>query len=140
LLESLKKLAADHGVESQVSFLGQMSRDAALKQIAGADLFVLPSRFEGFGMVAVEAMMLGVPTITANFPASAEYIEQGVTGHNFPVGDKQRLADLIGWHIDHAEDALKIGRAGRLAVSERYQPQNIASIHLELYQRCLKNS
>jgi len=43
-------------------------------------------------------MTLGVPTITADYGASLDYIEHGVTGHRFPCGNVQALADLLAWH------------------------------------------
>lgn len=102
------------------------------------NLFVLPSRFEGFGMAAVEAMSLGVPTITSDFPASNEFIEHGVTGHQFPIGDTDALAELIVWHLQYPDQSKAIGRSGQQFAQDHYQPERIAKIHLDLYVDCLR--
>ncbi|TWT80136.1 Glycogen synthase [Planctomycetes bacterium CA13] len=122
---------------SIVFLSGALPHDEAMKRVALADFFVLPSRFEGFGMSAVEAMMLGVPTITSDFPASAEYIDHGVTGHRFPIGDTDALAKLILWHVEHRDQSFAIGLAGQQHAIEHYQPQRIAAIYHNVYQSYL---
>jgi glycosyltransferase involved in cell wall biosynthesis len=80
------------GLNIDVEFVGNVSRSEAIVRLKGADIFVLPSRFEGLGIAAVEAMAMGVPTIVANFPASSEYIVSEQTGLTFPIGDVDALA------------------------------------------------
>lgn len=123
-----------------VRLIGRLSHDETVRRVAAANLFVLPSLFEGFGMAAAEAMALGVPTVTSDFPASNEYIDHGVTGHQFPIGDADALASLITWHINKPEASATIARAGQSLVQSRYHPKRIAQIHQEIYRSCLGKS
>lgn len=120
--------------DDRVRLVGMVPHVEALKRVGSADLFVLPSRFEGFGIAAVEAMSLGVPTITANFPASSEYIRSGETGHTFPVGDSLALAELIRWHVADPGRSQQLGRDGRTSVITRFSLDQSASLHRQLYQ------
>jgi glycosyltransferase involved in cell wall biosynthesis len=121
--------------EDRVRLIGALSHQETLRSIAAANLFVLPSRFEGFGIAAVEAMALGVPTITANFPASREYITGGITGHSFEIGDSSALADLIRWHLSNRDQSRRIGRAGMESVTEKFSAENCAELHQRLYEQ-----
>jgi glycosyltransferase involved in cell wall biosynthesis len=130
----LEQQITDSAVRDRVRLLGRLAHEETLRRVAGADLFVLPSRFEGFGIAAVEAMSLGVPTITADFPASTEYIRHGDTGHNFPFGDAHALAELIRWHLRHPRDSKGIAERGRSSVVERFSADRNAELHLRLYR------
>lgn len=89
----LEKLARELNVE--VEFAGKVTRETVFKTMQTADIFVLPSRFEGLGIAAIEAMALGVPTVVADFPAASDYILPERTGLLFPVGDHAALAQCL---------------------------------------------
>jgi glycosyltransferase involved in cell wall biosynthesis len=129
----LERLGDRSGCRHRVRLLGELPHQESLQRIAAADLFVLPSRFEGFGIAAVEAMALGVPTITADFPACSEYIRQGQTGHCFPAGDSAALAELIAWHVANPDASRSLGRRGRESVIGRYSAESSAELHHQLY-------
>jgi len=63
LREDLEKQAAALGVSDRVSFLGRLSREEILKEMQDANCFVLPTRYEAFGVVLIEAMATGLPLI-----------------------------------------------------------------------------
>jgi glycosyltransferase involved in cell wall biosynthesis len=88
------------------------------------------------GISAIEAMAIGLPTITADFPASSEYIRDGETGTRFPRGDWRALAERIAWHIDHPERATSIAQKGRSFVLDRFSPENTFTRYMELYEAC----
>ncbi|GAA4455950.1 hypothetical protein GCM10023156_30660 [Novipirellula rosea] len=88
-------------------------------------------------MAAVEAMMLGVPVITSDFPASHEFIKDGITGHHFPIGDADALARTIIWHMQNPTESLAMAEAGQRVALIHYQPERIAKIHLDLYLDCM---
>jgi glycosyltransferase involved in cell wall biosynthesis len=93
LRAELEALSADLGVDA--TFRGAVSQSDVRAHLDRADVFVLPSKFEGLGIAAIEAMAMGVPTITADFPASADFIVQDQTGLTFPRGDSGALADAL---------------------------------------------
>lgn len=74
---------------------GWQSRDAVASFMLGADALVMPSRWEGFGLVAVEAMRLGLPVCASAVDALPELVKEGVSGHLFPADNSEALAHLL---------------------------------------------
>lgn len=90
----LERLCRDLGVSSRVEFVGH-SPDP-LKAMKQCDLIVLPSDYEGFGNVLVEAMSVGVQVISSDCPhGPSEILEGGALGQLFPPGDVDALARAI---------------------------------------------
>lgn len=131
--ESLRILAKELDVAAQVQFNNFLPQRKLHDAISECDVFVLPSRFEGLGMVAIEAMALGVPTITADFEASDDYIKHGVTGHRFSRGDVDALADLLHWHRSNPKEAATVGNRGRSFVRETFRREVVFQPLLDAY-------
>lgn len=122
--EELRGLVFELELDDHVEFLGRLEHSEVLGVMRKSDVFVLPSHFEGLGIVAIEAMQCGVPTITANFEASKEYIEEGVTGFRFPSGDWKRLSELLlDIYLDPGH-AQTIGARGRAFVRDLFSEAN----------------
>lgn len=79
------------GVERHVHFLGKI--DAVAPLLAGADLFLLPSETESFGLSALEALACGVPVVASDVGGLPEAVRDGETGVLCPVGDVEGMAD-----------------------------------------------
>jgi N-acetyl-alpha-D-glucosaminyl L-malate synthase BshA len=84
------ELAGNLGVLEDIVFLGKLESVAEL--ISCADLFLLPSEQESFGLVALEALASGVPVIGTGGSGLAEVVDNGVTGFLHPVGAVQEMA------------------------------------------------
>lgn len=92
--DALERYATQVGVAPNVTFLG--FKDNPYKYMARSDVFVLPSLWEGFGHVIVEAMACGVPVVASDCPSGpAEIITSGHDGMLVPVGDPQAIAHSI---------------------------------------------
>jgi len=78
--EALEGLASELGLKGFVHFVGAASREAIYAAIKGFDIAVMPSREEGFGLSAVEAMACGVPLVASGVDALAEVVRDGETG------------------------------------------------------------
>lgn len=89
----LDGLVGELGLSEEVRFTGVRSDVAAL--LSGADLFVLPSRYEGFGIVILEAMASGLPVIVSNIEGPAEVVQEGKSGLLFKSGDACDLAEKV---------------------------------------------
>lgn len=120
-----------------VELTGPVSQREVSEYLAEADLFVLPSRFEGFGIAAVEAMQMGIPVITSDYPASFDYIDDGKTGFHFPIGDASALADKIEYCYLNREEADVVAKTGQQFAFEKFAPEKIAEQHIEIYNRLL---
>jgi N-acetyl-alpha-D-glucosaminyl L-malate synthase BshA len=82
--------ARERGVEDSVQFLGKLESVAPL--LAGADLFLLPSQTESFGLSALEALACGVPVVASRTGGLPELVREGETGALRPVGDVDAMA------------------------------------------------
>ena len=102
-------LRKDHPAEAQR--LTQAYQDASV--------FCLPTRFEPFGIVFLEAMFFGLPCVGTDAWAVPEMVRDGITGYTFPLDDEQALADRLLRVLSDPARAKEMGAAGRrLAAAE----------------------
>jgi glycosyltransferase involved in cell wall biosynthesis len=93
-----------------VRFAGRVVRDELARWYGGADVFVLPSRSDQWGMVLNEAAAAGLPLVATEAPGAAhDLIEHGVNGFRVPIGDERALADALRRVLE--DDAFR-ARAG----------------------------
>jgi glycosyltransferase involved in cell wall biosynthesis len=100
------------GLSSRIVFAGAVAPDALETLYAEANLFCLPSRHEGYGMVFAEAMAHGLPGIAADIAAAREVIPSGA-GLRVPVDDPAMLADALARLLDDPAAARAMGETGR---------------------------
>ncbi len=112
----LQGLAEEYGIDHRVSFLGSVSDTDLLESYASADLFVLPSSKEGFGIVFLEAMFFGLPVIGASEKGAVDVIEDGNNGYLVPFGDTRFLMDTLKQAISDKDLLIKMGAYGRSLV------------------------
>jgi D-inositol-3-phosphate glycosyltransferase len=91
----LRRMAADLGVAPWVDFRGPQPQDRLPDYYVAADLCLMPSLYESFGMVALEAMACGVPVVGSRVGGLAVTVQDEVTGLLVPEGDAQALSGAI---------------------------------------------
>ncbi len=124
------------GLTESVRFLGR--QDEVAEVISLADLLLLPSEKESFGLVALEAMACGVPTVGAHTGGIPELIEHGVNGFVAPIGEISTMAQYAVRML--TEDGLhaSMRENGLARVRERFSG-SIAAAHYEsLYEKALR--
>jgi D-inositol-3-phosphate glycosyltransferase len=94
-VERLKQLRAQLGLSELVTFLGAQDQDALPDYYAAAEAVIMPSHYESFGMVALEAMACGTPVIASEVGGLAYLVRDGETGFHVPDSDPQILAERI---------------------------------------------
>ncbi len=132
---SLLKRARDRAVEERVRFLG--FRPDARAIVGALDVFVLPSRAEGFGLAALEAMSAGVAvvaTAAGNLPA---LLDGGRLGVLVPVDDVPALAAALKSLVAAPERRRQLGEAGRARYVEAYSAQVMAERTAKVFDAAL---
>jgi N-acetyl-alpha-D-glucosaminyl L-malate synthase BshA len=124
------------GIAQRVCFLGE--RDALPELLAPADVFLLTSREESFGLSALEAMSCGTPVVATAVGGVPEVILDGVTGLLAPVDDLPAYAERLKELLFDRPRAQKMGHAARKSVLDRYTRDRIVSQYEDLYRRVLE--
>lgn len=123
------------GVADRVHFLGK--QDNVNELLPLADLMIMPSEMESFGLAALEAMACGVPSIATQVGGVSELIEDGVNGLLFPLGDTEAMAAaaiaLLG---DEARLAFMAATARKTA-SDRFCSSRIIPQYEAYYERVI---
>ena len=99
--------------------LGVVTDAERAQLLAGADLFAMPSRYEAFGIVFLEAWQAGLPVIGGDAGAQPEVIGHG--GRTVPFGDVVAIADAIVFYLDSPEEARRAVEWGRRALATRHR-------------------
>lgn len=135
LRPGLEKLVAELGLEKRIRFLG--IRHDIPDLLAASDVFILPSLYEGLGLVFLEAMSAGKPVVSTAATAIPEVVEHEATGLLVPVGDVDALAGA--WMRLVREPALgpKFGAAGKIRVHERFLLPRMIDETLAVYGEAL---
>jgi glycosyltransferase involved in cell wall biosynthesis len=129
----LRMAEDDHGLRRAVRFLGWLSRPQDL--LAAADVVVCSSRFESFGMVAIEAMACEVPIVSTNIGGPAETIVDGETGYLVPPSRPDLLAARVVDLLNDPAKRLAFGRAGRQRVIDRFSVERYAATMADVLTR-----
>jgi N-acetyl-alpha-D-glucosaminyl L-malate synthase BshA len=134
---SVELLCRQLGNCEDVRFLGK--QEAVEDLLAIADIFVLPSENESFGLAALEAMACEVPVISSNAGGIAEVNLQGETGFLSAVGDFEDMAKNAIYILEN-EERLTTFKQNALAQAKRYDLDKILPIYEHYYNQVLENA
>lgn len=128
-----KKLAKSIGIDKVCSFNGP-TKDIKNKY-AESCIYALSSRFEGFGMVIIEAMNCGVPVVSFACPYGPRYIiTNGKDGFLVKDGDTEQLAERICYMIEHPEERIQMGK-NAIETAKKYSIEEIGKLWTELFSK-----
>lgn len=123
------------GVERDVHFYGRINAIAPL--LANADLFLLPSQTESFGLSALEALATGVPVVASDTGGLPEVVTDGVTGALHPVGDVEAMAASAVELLSDRDRWQKASDAAARDARERYSLDAVVSQYEALYKSAI---
>ena len=132
------RLAGELGVEDRVRFLGE--RDALPELLAPADVFLLASATESFGLSALEAMACGVPVVSTRVGGVPEVVEHGVSGLLAPADDRSAFAAAIHELLFDSDRVAEMGAAARSRVEEHFTRNHVVAGYERVYRRVLAAS
>ncbi|HYW26485.1 MAG TPA: glycosyltransferase [Terriglobales bacterium] len=121
----------------RVRFVGRVDDGELEEYYAGCDFLVVPSRYESFGLVLLEAMMMGKPVIAGDAGGMRFIVEEGGNGFRFPPGDAGALAEAIERLATSPELRERFGRRSREIYEERYSAEQMAGGTLAAYHAVL---
>ena len=124
------------GISDRARFLGWREDKDAL--IAAADICVVPSRYEAFGAVLIEAWAAGKPLVAAAAQGPLGYVENETNGLLVPMNDADALAAAIGRVIADKELRARIVEGGRKTYEARFTKDVYVRDMLAFYERVLK--
>lgn len=112
-------------------------REEVLNFFRIADVFALPSLWEGLPIAVLEAMALGIPTISTNLNAIPEAVVNNETGLLIETGNAAQLTEAILYLYENKEVRDRLAKQGREFVIEKFDEKKAAQIALENYKKCL---
>lgn len=132
-MSRLQSLRESLGVEGMVTFLGSRDQDRLPYYYSAAEVVVVPSHYESFGLVALEAMACGTPVVASETGGLVYLVRDGETGFHVPVGDARALADRIGRLLSDPELRRRLARQAQ-EYAQGYAWPLIAGQILEVYE------
>jgi glycosyltransferase involved in cell wall biosynthesis len=135
--EELQALVQALGLGDRFRFEGGVTD---LRQhLATADVFVLPSRSEGFSNALIEAMASSLPVVATNVGGNAEAVQDGITGYIVPSEDADALSAAMIKLISNPASAVAMGSAGRESALERFTTERMMKSIAGAYGKLLSS-
>jgi glycosyltransferase involved in cell wall biosynthesis len=129
--------AAELGCSHRLAIVGRVSTPALLGLYRRAALVVVPSRFEGFGLPAAEAMACGTPVVAAATGALPEVLRRGGGGILVPHDQPEALAKAIASLLEQPAARARLGSQGSRGIAEAYSWPSVAAATAEIYAETL---
>lgn len=137
--ERLSALRSEYGLDDLVAFLGKKSQDTLPYYYSAAEIVVVPSHYESFGMVALEAMACGTPVVASNVGGLAYLVQNGSTGFTVPVDEPQLLVECIAKLLSDSELRARMGKQAA-EFAKGFGWNIIANKIIALYQSVLNSN
>jgi glycosyltransferase involved in cell wall biosynthesis len=132
---ALAVLVRARGLDDAVELVGGVGRDEATAHLAAADVFCLPSTYEGLPLAILEAMAAGLPVVATAVSGNPEAVEHGRSGLLVPAESARALAEALVALLNDPTRRRAMGAEGRRRARERFAIDRVAAEHLRLLRR-----
>jgi len=132
----LQAMREQYGLTDLIAFIGKRSQDTLPYYYSAAVAVVIPSHYESFGMVALEAMACGTPVVASHVGGLAFLVQDGVTGYTVPVDEPQALADRLITLLQNQDLRARMGSQAA-SFAKQYGWENISARILQLYEEVI---
>jgi L-malate glycosyltransferase len=136
--EPAEALARTRGLEKDILFLGQ--QNGIREKLGQADLFLLPSTLESFGLAALEAMACEVPVIGTNAGGMPEVVENGVDGYLVEPGDVKLAGKYAIDLLSRADRGREMGQLARINARKKFCANDVIPMYERYYEQVLAGS
>jgi D-inositol-3-phosphate glycosyltransferase len=137
-MERLREMCQQAGLDDLIAFLGKKAQETLPYYYSAAEVVVVPSFYESFGMVALEAMACGTPVVASQVGGLAYLVQDCINGFSVPVDDPQLLADRLMELLSDKELRETMGRNAAQSAREYAWPKITERI-VKLYAEVLAN-
>ena len=137
MIDDLKAETSSLGLDNKVYFTGYMDSKKVQKMYKCADVAVFPSTYEPFGIVALEAMLAGVPTVVSDVGGLDEIVTHGVDGMKSYAGNPNSIADSVTALLYDHQLATNISKKARQKVKEQFNWEKIAQDTHFTYEKAI---
>lgn len=131
-------LVSKHEMEKDVEFKGRLPHDQVLHEMANADVFLLPSWDEAFGIVYLEAMSCGIPVIGTLGEGIEDVVVNNENGFLVGKQDVYSIYVTIKYLIDHPADRIEIGKRGKMT-TKNYSWEMNAQKLIDIFKKIVEN-
>lgn len=133
----MQKLAQELGIDSRITWHGQLPQSSLPRLYQRASAIVVPSVDEGLGLVAVEALLCETPVVAFDSGGLRDVIQHDKTGVLVKTGDRAGLAKALDELLGSDGRGKQLGRAGRLYALSAFAPESAARRYAEIYKQVL---
>ena len=137
MMDELKAEARNLGLGNKIYFTGYLDSKQVQKMYKCADVAVFPSTYEPFGIVALEAMLAGVPTVVSDVGGLNEIINHGVDGMKSYAGNPNSIADSVTALLKDHQLAANVSKKAKQKVKEQFNWEKIAQDTHFTYEKAI---
>ncbi len=140
MLDELKAQVDSMGLSNKVYFTGYLNQKEVQKMYKCADVAVFPSTYEPFGIVALEAMLAGIPTVVSDIGGLNEIVEHGVNGMKSYAGNPNSIADSVLSLLFDQQLAMNVTKNAKNKVKNEFNWQKIAQDTHYIYELAISKT
>ena len=137
MMDQLRQEASNLGLNNKIYFTGYLDSKQVQKMYKCADVAVFPSTYEPFGIVALEAMLAGVPTVVSDVGGLDEIVTHGVDGMKAYAGNANSIADSITALLYDHQLATNVAKKAKQKVKEQFNWEKIAQDTHFTYEKAI---
>jgi D-inositol-3-phosphate glycosyltransferase len=132
-----REIMGRHGIEDRVTFTGGLPQHLLCNYYSAADVTIIPSYYEPFGMTALEALACGSSVVASRVGGLKTTVKEGEVGLQFAAQDPQALAERIGYLAQNPQDNARLQRNARPYVESHYSWRAVSRQVAATYQAVL---
>lgn len=140
MIDELKSQVDSMGLSNKVYFTGYLNQKEVQKMYKCADVAVFPSTYEPFGIVALEAMLAGIPTVVSDIGGLNEIVEHGVNGMKSYTGNPNSIADSVLSLLFDPQLAMNVTKNAKNKVKDEFNWQKIAQDTHYIYELAISKT
>ena len=140
MIDELKSQVESMGLSNKVYFTGYLNQKEVQKMYKCADVAVFPSTYEPFGIVALEAMLAGLPTVVSDIGGLNEIVEHGVNGMKSYTGNPNSIADSVLSLLFDPQLAMNVTKNAKNKVKDEFNWQKIAQDTHYIYELAISKT